>query len=139
MEIFKELTYFTENERWGDPEKVNGLLLLLLDIIRKELGHSIFIHNAYSLTGHSETSQHYLGNAADFHVDGMIFVEAVDKVQEILEKYNVHNHVGLGIYTDWLTPGFHLDVRGKKARWGRVKGKYVAFNTAYSDAKQHRL
>ncbi len=139
MEIFKELNYFTEDERWGDPEKVNGLLLILLDTIRYELCHGIVIHNAYNTSGHSETSQHYKGNATDFHVVGMTFVEAIDRIQEILEKYNVQNHVGLGIYTDWNTPGFHLDVRGVKARWGRVGGKYVAFTTAYSDAKKRRL
>jgi hypothetical protein len=43
---------------------------------------------------------------------------------------------GLGIYPDWAHPGFHLDLRGYKARWGRVEGSYVAYEEALHFAKE---
>lgn len=126
--IFDDLDHFSPEERWGDSWKVNGLLLKLMDEIRERLGASIVIHCAYEDGGHSNKSQHYLGNAVDFHVVGMPFPEAIYWIEKILDDLHASDWVGLGIYPDWNTPGFHLDVRGVKARWGRYRGEYLAYD-----------
>jgi len=43
------------------------------------------------------------------------------------------------LYTKWKVkdpPGFHLDIRGSKARWAFVNGKEVSFNEGVKRAKQ---
>ena len=126
--IFDELDYFSPSEKWGDPWKVNGILLALMDEIRERIGVGIVIHCAYEKGGHAQRSQHYLGNAVDFHVVGMPFHEAVYWIEKILEDLHVADWVGLGIYPEWNTPGFHLDVRGTRARWGVHNGEYIAYD-----------
>ena len=137
-DIFDHLDNFTPEEAWGDPTKVNGSLLLLLQAIRTYIAHGFTVHNAYTHTGHAPSSQHYVGNAVDFHISGIPFYEAVLVVEEALHFYQVEEHVGLGIYPDWNTPGFHLDVRGTKARWGRIGNDYVSYEQAKEYAKAKR-
>jgi len=132
-DIFLQLDNFTPYENWGDASKVNGTLLLLLQEIRAYVGKSFVIHNAYEKGGHSEKSQHYIGNAVDFHIEGISFLNAIEEIEEAIRFYQVEDHIGLGIYPDWYNPGFHLDVRGTKARWGRVGSTYVS----YENAKQY--
>ncbi len=122
MDIFMELKHFTRNEAWGDPDKVNGALLMVMDALRTHLDQGIVIHNAYAQSGHSPKSYHYKGDAVDFHVTELPFAEAVTKVLAFLKDFGLEAHVGLGIYPDWHTPGFHLDLRGSKTRWVRVAG-----------------
>lgn len=130
MGIFKRLEFFTKEERWGDPERVNGALLLTLDALRRRIGLPFVIHCAYKRGGHAQNSQHYLGNAVDFHIEGIAFPQALALLELALAEHNLSEHVGLGIYPEWHTPGFHLDVRGTKARWGFVGGNYVSFAEA---------
>ena len=120
--------YFSKNENWGNPEKLNGFLLLLLYQIRLEVSNKIIIHNAYAENGHTKNSQHYIGNAVDFHVQGIQFGEAIRLVHKTLKGLQIENKVGLGIYPQWVNPGFHLDVRGYKARWSKIDGNYVSFD-----------
>lgn len=120
-----------EEPGWkGNFHKVNGLLLLLLDALREEIGYPFVIHCAYETSGHSPKSQHYIGNAVDFHIEGLPFPEAVIRMEEALERLQVADRVGLGLYPCWYNPGFHLDVRndGKRARWGRIKGDYLSYD-----------
>ena len=127
MSIFNKLQHFSEEEAWGEPSKINGLLLLLLDRIRDALNSRIRINGAYSASGHSEYSQHYRGNAVDFVVLDVPHSKALVEIEKILVDLQVDHVVGFGVYPDWNTPGFHLDVRGSKARWGRVQRQYVAY------------
>ncbi len=130
-EIFTLLKHFTTNENWGNSEKVNGSLLILLDKIRELSNIPIVIHNAYATTGHSSNSQHYLGNAVDFHFKtNRPYAEQIQILESILRLLQVYDFVGLGIYPDWGKKGFHLDVRGEKARWGRVNGEYISYEKA---------
>lgn len=134
MDIFTQLENFSPKEPWGDPKKVNGVLLLLLQEIRTYIGNRFVIHNAYETKGHSENSQHYIGNAVDFHIERVPFRKSILDVEEAIKYFQVENHIGLGIYPEWHHPGFHLDVRGTKARWGFLEGRYVPYEQARSYA-----
>jgi len=137
--------YFTEDEKWGNPKKINGFLLLLLYIIRGELKFPIIIHCAYEKSGHSKESEHYKGNAVDFHIKTETpFLEQIRKLAAIFEDLQVADRIGFGIYPTWKNPGFHLDVRGTEARWGRIDIKlnhklvkqYVSFQEALKYVKK---
>jgi uncharacterized protein YcbK (DUF882 family) len=135
MAVWSKLKHFNRWEAWGEPGKVNGLLLFLLDKITEEVKNyarqkykvvtPCIIHCAYATGGHSPNSQHYKGNAADFHFKNIPAYEVYTIIQKALADYQVSDFVGLGVYPDWRIPGFHLDVRGYKARWSQVIGKYT--------------
>lgn len=142
--IWDNLKHFDKNEKWGNPDKMNPALLLLLDRLREIIGKPFVIHCGYEPDGHSTASQHYKGNAVDFHIEGLPLIEAnrlllaaLDVIQIVGKP--VSELVGFGIYPDWNTPGFHLDIRGYKARWGAVKkdGKqvYVSYDEALRKVK----
>lgn len=134
MKIWKLLNNFTENEDWGASEKMNPVLLLLLDKLRDKVGHIFRINCGYSTDGHATRSQHYLGNAVDFVILGVPFKQAHQLLQEALLELKVEDEVGLGCYPFWNTSGFHLDVRGERARWGKnSKGKYVSYDCAIKE------
>jgi len=134
--IWSHLNHFTKTENWGDPDRINGTLLLLLDVLRDRWSASFIIHCAYEPGGHSQNSQHYLGNAVDFHIeDGEPFALQICVMTHFLKGMNAADHVGLGIYPEWNNAGFHLDVRGTKARWGRLGEKYVGFEEARAYAR----
>jgi hypothetical protein len=115
---------FSKTENWGNPDKINGVLLLLLQRIRNRVGYKMHINNAFRVE--DTKSQHPRGNAVDFYFEGLNFLEACYRVSNVIKELQVQNHIGLGIYLDWNKMGFHLDVRGERARWSRVEGKYVS-------------
>lgn len=135
MNIFNNLKHFNINEKWGNPNKINPLLLIILDELRQRIGKKFIIHCAYEQDGHSENSQHYKGNAVDFHIANCQFSIACGLMFEALhsikigEKY-LSDVCGIGIYPDWNNKGFHLDVRGYPASWGRVSGEYISLEEA---------
>jgi len=130
--IWNILDHFSPREAWGDPAKMNKDLLFLLDKTRGMLPHGcrIKIHCGFGGNGHSKKSQHYLGNAADFHVIGIPFLESESLIMTYLHVKGLIEKVGVGIYPDWHSPGFHLDVRGDRASWGRVGKEYVSYQEA---------
>lgn len=131
MSMFVELPNFSVQESWGHPAKMNGALLLTLQALRTYIDKPFVIHCAYDTKGHSESSQHYIGNAVDFHIVGLTFAEAILEIEEAITYLQLRDFIGLGIYPDWNSPGFHLDLRGTKARWGRLgASNYVAYETA---------
>uniref|UniRef100_A0A6H1ZFP0 Putative peptidase n=1 Tax=viral metagenome TaxID=1070528 RepID=A0A6H1ZFP0_9ZZZZ len=136
--IWDHIKNFNREENWGNPDKINGALLLLLDKLREIIGHPIHINEGYNDKGHAEKSQHYLGNAVDFYIEGSPLKEAYELLKDALIELNVWHNVGLGIYPHWNNPGFHLDIRGEMSRWGRIKknGKeeYVKFGEALEKA-----
>lgn len=123
---------FTPAENWGAHSDLSGFALMLLLILRRESGWPIVIHNAVEYSGHSENSQHYKGNAADWHFDTEVpLSDQVVVVQDILHRFQLTNFVGMGIYPFWNSPGFHTDARGCKARWGFDKeGNQISFEEA---------
>lgn len=133
--IWDCVKHFSPNEQWGSANRMNGLLILLLDAIRDRWGDAAFIiHCGYEADGHAKDSFHKSGNATDFHISSALpFHEQISRLEMILKELQVFDKVGLGIYPDWNNPGFHLDVRGVYARWGRIGQAYVG----YADAVEH--
>lgn len=125
--IFGELPgrFFNEHENWGDYTQVSGFLFMLLDQVRRLVGYPFVIHNAYATSGHAAESKHYQGEAVDFHVKTLSFLDAYKRLNESLILLQVNQRVGFGVYPDWHNPGFHLDVRGTEARWSKVNNMYV--------------
>lgn len=135
MSIWNKLQYFTKKENWGNPDKIDPSLLFVLDAVRDLVGHSFIINCGYKTDGHAKNSQHYQGKAVDFYVKGIPFKEAYEKINQALLELNIQNEVGFGVYPQWEIPGFHLDVRGTRARWGFADGKYVGLEYAMTKAK----
>lgn len=134
------IRYFSASEFRPDPDKMDQSIVLLMDTIRDLFGSPIYITSAWSPgTGHSALSQHYVGKAVDFWIEDISFKKAVDLMQEFIsyppDGIGVAEKVGLGIYPHWSDPGFHLDTRGTKARWGAVtragRQVYVSWDYAY--------
>lgn len=138
MSIWNYVKHFKRTENWGDPDKISGQLLLTLDAIRERIGWPIVIHCAYATDGHSPHSYHYRGMAADFHFDiNYPFYFQTGTLLKILAELQFTRFVGLGVYPDWINPGFHIDVRGYYARWGRIgKDKYVSWEEIMTELKR---
>jgi hypothetical protein len=139
--IWNHIRHFKPTEAWGSPDRMNGLLLLLLDAVRDRWGDVRFIiHCGFETDGHSPDSFHKCGGAVDFHIENSLpFPGQIKRMDMILKELQVFDKVGLGIYPDWNHPGFHLDVRGSFARWGRIDtmqpgGKIQREYVGYADA-----
>ena len=141
--IWDIIKHFTLAENWGQASGMNGMLVLLMDAIRERWGEPVVIHCGIEIDGHAKDSQHKLGNAVDFHVQSSLpFPAQCSRLESILKDLQVFNKVGLGIYPGWNNPGFHLDVRGAYARWGRIDtkkpgGKIDRQYVGYGDALEH--
>ena len=99
-------------------------LVVLLQCIREHFGKPVYITSGYRTAAHnaavggSKSSQHLLGRAADFHVEG-VPVAAVAAYAETL----LPSRGGIGRYpkdaahpkrsTGWV----HIDTRAGKSRW----------------------
>lgn len=104
--------------------KISPKLLPALEALRVAAGAPVVIHDAYRCEEHNakvegvKASQHVLGNAADLHIPG----KSLKEMYELAEGVPDFANGGIGLYDS----GFiHVDVRQGKARWARVKGKYV--------------
>lgn len=156
MSVWDRLEFFHPDENWGDPSKMDPLLLMILDTARAAFGRPFIVHCGYETDGHAPNSFHYLGRAVDFHIKtDMPFSEQVRKLVQILEdvdvmvmtRYGVSFDLqadmlcGLGIYPTWNNPGFHLDTRGWRARWGHIYRKEVSFEEAlvYAESMEEEI
>ena len=128
--IFDQLEHFTEHEAWGDYTRMNGTLLITLDYVRHYVDSRFHINCAYSNSGHSATGEHPKGNAIDFTIPNMPIRFAYEKLVRSFYALQIVDRIGFGLYLDWNTPGFHIDLRGTRARWGRIEGEYVAIQKA---------
>jgi uncharacterized protein YcbK (DUF882 family) len=136
---WSEVRHFSTKEAWGDPYRMDRELIFLLDRLRDIFRVPFVIHCGYEAGGHTENSQHYVGKAADFHIEELPFRDAVDLMVGFVGPrpggIGVWHTIGLGIYPHWATPGFHLDTRGAYARWGAVmrggRQVYVSWDEAY--------
>ena len=61
------------DEKWGDPFKMNPILVKTLDKLRDKVGKPIKIHCGYE--SRDANSQHSLGNAVDCHCEGIKLVD----------------------------------------------------------------
>lgn len=120
--------YFTREELEDPTTKeclVHASLLIKLDELRELCGKPIIVTSGYRSPEHNakiggaQSSQHTTGRAADLVCLGL----SLKKFAELANK--VFADGGLGIYPD--EKFIHVDTRGKKARWARVNGVYVAY------------
>jgi hypothetical protein len=137
--LTKKFRYFSESDKnFGNITKINGFLLNILDPLREFVGLPMGINAGYAPgTGHTSNSQHYVGNAIDFHFSkdpktGLFisYRQQIDKVLGFLIDYQIADRCGFGIYPTWNTPGFHLDCRGTKVRWGFQGETQISFEDA---------
>ncbi len=125
---WSKIKYFSKSEWEPSADKVNPELILIMDAMREFARKPIAIHCAYDLSGHANKSQHYLGNAVDFHIMSLPLMEQF----LIAEKFRP---TGLGLYPYWNTPGLHFDLRPLRptivaARWWRDSdGSYHGLNS----------
>jgi uncharacterized protein YcbK (DUF882 family) len=108
----------------------NQRLLLALEKLRATLGKPIRINSACRCRAHNakvggaSDSQHVQGNAADIRVRGLsprdLYYEAI-RVPDF-------DAGGIGVYP---RDGFvHVDVRDRRARWGKIGGRFVSIDEA---------
>ena len=114
-EQWATIKHFTINENWGNPDKMDYGLLLMLDKYREAINKPIIIHCGYAQDGHTVNSMHYKGQAVDCHV----------MHADLLDLYLVAKHLnfgGTGIYR-W---GIHLDNRSELAKqWCCIDDIYL--------------
>ena len=134
MDFLPLQPYFNEFEAWGDPERVEWHHIHMLYQIRVQLiklgcDWPIIIHCSYELTGHSDDSYHHRNGrscASDWHFDtDAPFAEQIKMQKYALLDLRLTEYVGLGIYPEWNSPGFHVDSRGHKSRWVKIGTDYI--------------
>jgi len=111
--IWDYCKHINRYERFGDADKMNGLLVILLDIIREESKQPLVVHCGIEGSGHATKSYHYTGDAVDFHLVGCDLPCAAIKILETLKRMNI-KYYGLGAYPYWNNKGFHLDLGYRK-------------------------
>ena len=108
----------------SDPVFVDSSLAALLQKIRDHFGRPVVITSGYRTASHnakvggSKSSQHLLGRAADFWVEGVPVATVADYAEKLLPGRG-----GIGRYpkdvahpkrmTGWV----HIDTRAGKSRW----------------------
>lgn len=148
--LWLSVEHFTTREAWNKPFDIHPILVMILEKFRGSLpkGYWIKIHCGYKQKANQTNNYHYIGRAVDFHVVGCSFLEAESHLIKFLrtqklinsgEEDQLINYVGLGNYPEWLDPGFHLDIRGTRASWSKIDGKYVAYEVGLTKAKELKL
>ena len=120
---------FKKSENWGDPDKMNPLLIYSLDALRELAGSVIIVNSGYRPNDPGST--HGNGDAADIVITGLSVIDQF----LLAEKTRLFS--GIGMYPFWNRPGLHLDVRPLRAnqhgpRWGRnAAGVYVELDEKF--------
>jgi len=126
-------TNFKETEAWGVPAYMDHRIIWLMQNIRSVLPTNCWIkvHKGYSEPGthDAKKSKHYDNpcTATDYHVVGCDVLEAEAHIMKYLHNSGMIDFVGIGIYPQWINPGFHTDVRGVRASWSKIDGEYVGY------------
>ncbi|MFR4263551.1 MAG: YcbK family protein [Faecalibacterium prausnitzii] len=108
----------------SDVVLLDDELVVLLQCIREHFGKPVHITSGYRTAAHnaavggSKSSQHLLGRAADFHVEGVDVATVAAYAETLLPSRG-----GIGRYpkdaahpkrrTGWV----HIDTRAGKSRW----------------------
>jgi len=126
-EEWEEIDYFTEYEKWGDPNKMKLSIVRAVDDLRAYVRKKVRVHCGWE---DRKTGYHPMGIAVDCHIEGMHIIDQFIAAS----RFDAFN--GIGVYLNWNSPGLHLDTRGNKlpqeARWGCIKtGQYVPLDKAF--------
>ncbi len=118
-------------DKWGNPREIDPLLLIVFWIVIVESGWAAVVHSGFRAPETGRASQHHKGRAVDYHfASNRPLPIQIDIMLLILDRWGLNDKVGLGIYPTWATPGFHLDIRGEKARWGFIGDDEVGWQQA---------
>jgi len=131
--------FFKKTEAWGDPSQMKYSIIWLMDNIRSDLpnGCWIKVHSGFrNLKNDNDKGQHPKGTAIDFHIVGCSVLEAEAHIMKKLYNTGMLEYCGIGIYPQWVNPGFHLDTRGEKASWAKLNGEYVAYKLGLEYARK---
>jgi uncharacterized protein YcbK (DUF882 family) len=114
--------------------QIEKRLIDALQDLRRRAGVPIVIHAAYRCPAHNRevggvpNSEHTRGLAADIHVPGF----SLQAMYDLASQVPLFAEGGIGAYdTDFL----HVDVRGHRARWARIRGKYVGIEDLVREPK----
>lgn len=122
------IRFFSPHESWGDPAKMDYVLLQELVRLRAYVDRKIIIHCGYD---DRPTGWHPKGRAVDLHIEGL------HPMEQAIAASRFKNFSGLGVYLWWNSPGIHLDTRPlrygePRAVWGSTSAKvYVPFDLAF--------
>jgi uncharacterized protein YcbK (DUF882 family) len=104
--------------------EIDSRLLDGLEALRRLAGIPVVVHAGYRCARHNAEvggvphSEHTLGRAADIHLPGLSLQEMYELASSVAE----FAEGGIGVYDENFV---HVDTRGHRARWARVKGSYV--------------
>ena len=116
----------------GLPKSVHPALITGLQRLRDETAKPVTVNSGARCVEHNKAvggagkSEHIVtpedpqAKAADIVIEGMTSEQAFALADKIPEFENA----GIGVYDPETI--IHVDVRDHKARWGRIKGKYVS-------------
>lgn len=131
--------HFTKRElacrHCGDC-KVDPQLVEALEQLRAIVGRPLIVTSAYRCEEHNKAVG---GERSSYHVRGLAADVLVPKDMSLFDFYQAALLVpafangGIGVYPKERF--LHLDVRGVKARWARVQGKYVGIEEGFKEAK----
>ena len=145
-ETYPEIQY----EDFKYPEKLDSELIRVLHGIVREVGGGLIVHSDYRPSKRENASKkesatrvinsyHKFGIAIDFRLDTYIDLSKKERLyvyyqknkllENFLKKHGLFENVGLGVYPFARKPFWHLDIRGRKARWCRNKrNRYVGYD-----------
>lgn len=125
---------FDDPEFPGSGEMACPVTVWALELLRRKTGWPIIVHDAVDVRGvrHAKNSYHnleprdfpasFLGGGAeavDFH-----FQTTADFREQTFNVLHA-GFTGIGIYQEWVHPGFHVDFRPRFQLWKREKGEYI--------------
>lgn len=105
-----------------DPHLVEGL-----EVLRELAGVPVVIDAGYRCPRHNlqvggvPNSEHTRGLAADIRLPGV----SLQQMFELAAQVPQFAQGGIGVYDENF---LHVDVRGHRARWARVRGRYVGID-----------
>ena len=109
----------------SDVVKVDENLVVVLQCIREHFGKPVHITSGYRTAAHnaeipnaSKHSQHLLGTAADFWVEGVPVATVADYAEKLLtDRGGVGRYPKDAAHPKRSTGWVHVDVRAQKSRW----------------------
>jgi len=105
--------------------EIDPRLVAALEDLRRLAGRPVVVTSAYRCpernrrVGGARNSLHVQGRAADVRIPGL----SVREMFALADRVEAFHQGGIGVYPDEVF--IHVDVRGKKARWARMDGRYV--------------
>ncbi|MFH1510947.1 MAG: tetratricopeptide repeat protein, partial [Candidatus Woesearchaeota archaeon] len=113
---------------------VDPVLVQNIPKIESAVGASFCVHDGCAISGHVERSLHYIKSgenyckAVDFHLvyqaNASQFSLQVASMYDTLKSLGLAGKAGFGVYPQWNSPGFHLDLRGYSVLWVNLNNDY---------------